>query len=198
MTTSAILQEPGIQKRSSAKKRLVSLQSFLAHYANKEDRYKYEWNQGVIEKTLRSMNRDQSIIQVALMAFFYSNPNFLTLGGLIVELDMYIPQVDRTRRADLAFLTKQQMEDSLKGDFSVAPFVIEVISTNDKFSEAETKLNEYFDAGVQVVWQVIPVTETVKVYTSPKNVTICSDSDICSAAPALADFQIPAHQVFGK
>lgn len=61
-----------------------------------------------------------------------------------------------------------------------------------------TKLNEYFNAGVQVVWQVIPVTETVKVYTSPKNVTICSDSDICSAAPVLADFQIPAHQVFGK
>jgi Uma2 family endonuclease len=90
------------------------------------------------------------------------------------------------------------MEDSLKGDLSVAPFIIEVISNHDKLSEAETKLNEYFAAGVQVVWQVIPVTETVKVYTSPKQVTICSGSDLCSAAPVLAEFQIPAQQVFGK
>lgn len=198
MSTTAIRQEPVPEKKAVRKKRLISLQTFLADYTNKEDHYKYEWKQGVIEKTLRSMNRDQSIIQAALMAFFYTNPAFSTLGALIVELDMYIPHVDRTRRADLAFLNKQQMEDSTKGDFSVAPFVIEVISSNDKFGETETKLNEYFEAGVQVVWQVIPVTETVKVYTSPKNVSICSGSDICSAAPVLNDFQLSAHQVFGK
>ena len=198
MTTSTALQDPLVEKKVARKKRLVSLQSFLAHYANKEDRYKYEWNRGIIEKSLRSMNRDQSIIQEALNVYFYSNPAFRKLGGLIVALDMYLPHAERTRRADLAFLTRQQMGDSTKGDFSVAPFVIEVISTHDKISESETKLNEYFDAGVQVVWQVIPVTETVKVYTSPKQVTICSGSDICSAAPVLVDFQMPAHQVFGK
>lgn len=193
MSTSAVMQESRMSK-----KRLVSLQSFLEHYPNREDRYKYEWNRGVVEKTLRSMNRDQSIIQQALLAFFYANPALASQGALIVELDMYIPHIDRTRRAELGFLTRQQLEDSTKGDVSVAPFVIEVISTNDKLGEAETKLNEYFAAGVQVVWQVIPVTETVKVYTSPKRVTICSETDLCSAAPILADFQLPAHQVFGK
>jgi hypothetical protein len=57
----------------------------------------------------------------------------------------------------------------------------------------------------KVVDQIFVVIETVlykNTFFKRKkyfcSATICSDSDICSAAPALADFQIPAHQVFGK
>jgi hypothetical protein len=42
---------------------------------------------------------------------------------------MYIPTEDRTGRADMAILTRQQMLASTKGDTSVAPSVIQVIST---------------------------------------------------------------------
>jgi Uma2 family endonuclease len=187
-----------IEKSQSKPKRLVSLESFLKRYPNKEDRFKYEWNKGIIEKSPRTMNRDQSLIQAQLAAYFYSNPSFRQLGDWIVELDMYIPSEDRTRRADMAFLTRKQMEESLYGDVSVAPFVIEVISLNDKLGDTETKLQEYFDNGVQVVWQILPNTKTVKVYTSPKQVTICRDADICSAAPVLADFQVTANYIFSK
>jgi Uma2 family endonuclease len=187
-----------VEKSQSKSKRMVTLEAFLKRYPNKEDRFKYEWNKGIIEKSPRTMNRDQSLIQENIMAFFYANPIFRQYGAFIVELDMYIPSEDRTRRADLAFLTRKQMQESLDGDVSVAPFVIEVISLNDKLGETETKLQEYFDNGVQVVWQILPITKTVKVYTSPKNVTICRDTDICSAAPVLADFQVTANYIFGK
>ena len=195
MTTSIASYPPKIENKT---KRLISLDYFLKHYPNKEDAFKYEWNKGIVEKTPRTMNRDQSSIQDELLAYFYSNPIFRKYFSFIVELDMYIPIANRTRRADMAFLTRQQVEDSKKGDVSVAPFVIEVISSNDKLTDTETKLIEYFENGVQVVWQILPLTETVKVYTSLKDVKICQNTDICSAAPVMHEFQITVNQIFGK
>lgn len=34
----------------TASKRLVSLESFQTRYTNREDAYKYEWNNGIVEK----------------------------------------------------------------------------------------------------------------------------------------------------
>jgi Uma2 family endonuclease len=196
--TAAIAHTPPKMGEMNVKaKRLISLDAFLRQYPNREDKYKYEWHKGIVEKTPRTMNRDQSDIQAAFLAYFYANAAFRVFGSLIVELDMYIPSEDRTRRADLAILTREQMAASKHGDYSVPPFVVEVISTNDKINEVEIKLNEYFNNGVQVVWQVFPLIDIVKVYTSPTNITICKGNDICSAAPVLPDFQMSVHQILG-
>ena len=198
MTATTALTPVNMGETVVKTKRLISLESFLLRYPNKEDAFKYEWNKGIVEKRPRTMNRRQASIQAELLACFYANPIYRKHFGFIVELDMYIPRADRTRRADMAFLTRQQMENSKKGDVSVAPFVIEVISSNDKLNETETKLNEYFENGVQVVWQILPLTETIKVYTSIKDVKICRSTDICSASPVMDEFQITVNQIFGK
>jgi Uma2 family endonuclease len=195
MTTTIAQIPPKVDIKERKPKRLVPLQSFFQLYSNREDDFKYEWNKGVIEKTYRTMNRDQSTIQEELLAYFYSNPTFRSVCGFLVELDMYIPTANRTRRTDMAFLTRQQLEDSKTGDTSVAPFVIEVISSNDKINEVETKLTEYFDNGVQVVWQIFPLINIVKVYTSVKDITICSGEDVCSAAPFLPAFRMSVNQI---
>ena len=193
--TATIAEAPHISERATNTKRFVSLDAFLKRYSDQEDGYKYEWHNGIVEKTPRTMNRDQSKIQAEILAYFYSNPTFRQLGAFLVELDMFIPTKNRTRCADMAFLTRQQMEKTGKGDVSIAPFVIEVISLNDKINEFETKIKEYFANGVQVVWQIIPLSETVKVYTSVKNVTICQGADICSATPALPNFQMTVNDI---
>ena len=192
----AILQAPPkIEMEKGKSKQFISLEAFFQRYTNREDGFKYEWNKGRIEKTPRTMNRDQSTIQEELLAYFYSNPAFRAVCGFLVELDMYIPTAGRTRRADMAFLTRKQLEDSKKGDTSVAPFVIEVISSNDKINDVETKLTEYFDNGVQVVWQILPLLNMVKVYTSVNDVSICRGEDVCSAAPFLPDFKMKVKQI---
>ena len=60
------------------------------------------------------------------------------------------------------------------------------------------KLHEYFDAGVQVVWWVYPLYKEVYVYTSPKTVTICTDDDTLSAAPALPELTMTVAELFRK
>ncbi len=193
--TTAIAHKPQTTQKGKKNKKAISLEAFLSLYSNREDDYKYEWHNGNIEKTPRTMNRDQSKIQEAILAYFYTHPQFRQEGAFLVELDMYIPTKNRTRRADMAFLTQPQMDETLKGDASVAPFVIEVISAFDKINEFETKLKEYFTNGVQVVWQIIPLSETVKVYTSVKNVKICQDDDVCSATPVLPTFQMTVQDI---
>jgi hypothetical protein len=44
----------------------------------------------------------------------------------------------------------------------------------------------------------MPENEAVHVYTSGKNVKICTESDICSAAPVLPSFEISALDIFAK
>jgi hypothetical protein len=66
----------------------------------------------------------------------------------------------------------------------------------DDAEQVERKIVEYFKAGVRVMWKVMPESQVVYVYTARKIVTICTDDDVCSAAPVLPDFQIKAGTIF--
>jgi Uma2 family endonuclease len=55
---------------------------------------------------------------------------------------------------------------------------------------------EYFDEGVKVVWQILPYRKIVKVYTSPRQMIVCEAEDMCSATPAVPDFQMTVNQIF--
>ena len=181
--------------KPNASKRLITLEKFLERYTNREDPFKYEWNNGIIEKKNRTMNRNQFLIIRALQNLFDT-----TLakkeGGLITpEVDMYLPTVNRTRRTDLAYLSNQQMEESRDGIPSVCPFAIEVISKNDQINEVEEKIIEYFENSVEVVWVIFPKVKKVEVYTSIRDIKICFGDDMCSSMPVMPDFNISVNDI---
>ena len=185
-------------KNSASKpaKRLVSLESFLTRYTNREDAFKYEWNKGIVEKKPRTMNRDQLKILQNLMRLFVRIQAYAAMGELLSEVDMFLQSVDRTRRSDIAYMSGTQMQAAPSGELSVCTFVAEVISKNDQINEVEQKLQEYFDNGVQVVWVIFPKLKQVKVYHSIRDITVCFGEDICSAAPVLPDFEISVDDIF--
>ncbi len=76
--------------------------------------------------------------------------------------------------------------------------MIEVLSETDQAYRVEEKIAEYFKAGVQVIWTINPEQPVVYVYTSRKNVTICLEDDLCSAAPVLPDFAISVNALFAE
>lgn len=177
-------------------KRLITLETFVRLYSNKSDGYRYEWNNGVVEKTTRNMNRSQLFIAQNLTRLFSQTKAYRERGELDKEITMFLPTANRNRIADLAYLTKAQLQevDDLKP--SLSPFIIEIISKNDTAYELGKKLSQYFDDGVEVVWQIFPQLETVHVYTSPETIKICRGASICSASPVLADFNIAAQDIF--
>ncbi|MCK6693547.1 MAG: Uma2 family endonuclease, partial [Thermoanaerobaculia bacterium] len=121
---------------------------------------------------------------------------YAAMGELMSEVDMLMQTPNRTRRADIAYMSGEQMQSAPNGELSVCAFVAEVISKNDQINEVEEKLQEYFDNGVQVVWVIFPKLKQVKVYRSIRDITVCFGDDVCSAAPELPDFQITVNDVF--
>lgn len=101
------------------------------------------------------------------------------------------------RRPDIAFFTNNQIEKAKKGNDEIPEFVIEVISENDNINKVEAKISEYYKAGVKVVWLILPEEKSVHVYTSRRDVKICIENDICSAAPVLPEFEIGVDALLG-
>jgi hypothetical protein len=53
---------------------------------------------------------------------------------------------------------------------------------------------------VQIIWLIMPnlkraAFRQVHIFTSPKNIQICTDDDICSAEPVLDDFEISVNDL---
>ena len=195
-TATLTMPQPVAPKLAASGKRTISLENFLARYTNREDPFKYEWNNGIVEKKERRINRTWFVMLQRLVRLFTQTEAYKENGLLMTEVDMLLPSVNRTRRTDIAYLTGEQMKNSRNGEPTVCSFVIEVVSKNDQAYEVEDKLIEYFANGVEVVWVIFPRVKKVEVYRSRKDVTICFDDDICSAAPVLPDFEISASALF--
>lgn len=157
------------------------------------DGFKYEWNDGELIK-FEGTNKKQVYIYDVLLDLLYEK-GYKKAGTLVSEYDTMLSGI-QMRRPDIAYLTKEQIQLGRKGKDVIPEFVIEIISETDQFYKIEDKITEYFKAGVKVIWNVVPEHKLVYVYTSRKTVQICSDNDICSAAPVLPDFSIAVNNIF--
>ena len=191
----AIAQNISVKKTVKTQ-RLISLETFRRLYDDRKDDFKYEWNNGLVEKTPRSINRNLYWLVSRLTRLFIQTAAHRQNGEIFTTIEMFMPMSNRTRKPDLAFLTAQQIQDTAKNGEFVSAFVIEIISKSDNINRVGKKLDEYFMDGVQVVWHIFPLLEKVEVYTSPTDVTICRGATVCSAAPVLPDFDISAADLF--
>ncbi|WP_031526276.1 Uma2 family endonuclease [Dyadobacter crusticola] len=158
------------------------------------DGYKYEWNDGRIIRFGKLKKKHLFIIR-KLQQLFFKTVAFSTGAALIMEQDVMLSGI-QMRRPDLAYFNGKQIDDSAKSDIEPVPeFLIEVISPTDDAEKVEEKLAEYFNASVKVVWHIYPENEVVYVYTARKTVRICTDLDICSAAPVLTDFNVSVKEL---
>lgn len=172
----------------------LSVKDFLRLYADTEDGYKYEWNNGQIEKT-KSKNQEQGTIQDVLMRLFCKTSIFQEGGLYLAETDMKTSDI-QLRRPDLAIYHADQRKKMAKGENQIAIWVGEIISDSDNANKVNEKIEEYFKAGVQVVWNIYPASNQVHVYTAVDEVMICKGERICSGQPALDDFEIRAAILF--
>jgi len=198
MTTATATQktQPGneVKRKVKSKPRLLTLEEFRRKYAGREDGNKYEFKNGIVIKSPSNMNAKQLYIVKNLNRRFAQTQAYASGAELIAEVDQ-LTAPSQQRRPDLSLWTTKRIET---GDESVSEFVIEIISPTDKLEDVEDKLREYFEAGVKIVWQIRPRSQSVHVYTSPTTVIICTGERICSATPVLPDFEITAAKVFGK
>jgi Uma2 family endonuclease len=164
------------------------------------DGWKYVWENGIITKDKNMVTQKQRYIIQNILRNFVKTAYYEDGGNLMAECEMPVSP-NRYRIPDIGYFTNSQTTASANQDDSVSQicgFVVEVISETDSLYAAETKLWEYFDVGVQVVWHIFPEHKLVKVFTSPGHMTLCITDDICTAAPCLPNFTISVNDIFKK
>jgi Uma2 family endonuclease len=181
---------------SASQPKKISWSEFQKRYLTREDKYKYEWLNGVVEKTERSMDYSQLFIAKNLQRFFFQLEFDNKVDGyLAAEGDIFF--LENHRRPDLAYLNAEQMARTAQKENQVPLFVIEIISGNDKINKNQRKIQDYYRAGVQVIWEIMPELEQVNVYIG-KEMSMRSGEDLCSAAPVLPEFALTANAIFQK
>jgi Uma2 family endonuclease len=105
---------------------------------------------------------------------------------------------DTVRGADVAFISNERLNQARPyGYLDVAPeLVVEVLSPDDKWSEVNEKLAEYFAIGVLTVWVVDPRLEQIHVYRSLDVVLRLTRADELTAEDILPGFLVPISEIF--
>jgi len=161
-----------------------------------EDGFKYEWNNGFLEA--RKMIQPTELYIVENLRSVFEQTTFKRLRGAMVTETLCPVSEGKYRIPDISFLTKTQIDEGREGKSPVASFLIELVSENDTITYYDQKLEEYFSAGVKCVWLIFPDSRKVWVFSSPKDVKICTGDDVCSASPAITDFQLSVNQIFSE
>lgn len=97
---------------------------------------------------------------------------------------------DLIRRPDIAFITSDRLAGvEEQGHVTVAPdLAIEVVSPNDKIYELDEKLEDYWSAGVKIVWVVNPKFRWIRVHLPDRSVVELHEADTLTGGAVLPEF----------
>ncbi|MFY7912245.1 MAG: Uma2 family endonuclease [Emticicia sp.] len=145
------------------------------------------------------MNRQHLKLIHILNRLFLKTDAHRIGGELLQEMDK--ASDSQIRKSDLMFFSAEDIAQCDEVE-PVPTFMIIIISKNDQVNHIYDKISEYFkerQGSIQskVVWLIFPENKSVHVYTSRRDVKICIENDICSAAPILPAFEIGVDVLLG-
>lgn len=184
---------------SEAKEQRISWEEFQRDHLEREDGYKYEWLNGVVERSAYTIDKLQLFILRNLQNLFFELKFRGQLEGqLIAEADLFFGQ--NHRRPDICWLTNRQIDRLAEGMYEVPAFVMEVISKTDAINRVHDKMHDYRAASVGMVWHIFPKHQEVHIYTGEnlQQMSVRSDDALCSAAPILPNFELRVDQIFER
>ena len=161
-----------------------------------DDGYLYEYDNGFAWQITGMKNNERYIIS-NIQDKFVVTQAFKQKAYLFGKSDVWLTD-DQKRIPDMAFFTRGQILDAENDTEPIPAFVVELISPSDKADKIETKVIEYFKAGVQVIWHVYPALRMVRVFTSVKNSITHFESDTFDAAPVVPDLTMTVDELFAR
>lgn len=158
---------------------------------------RYELDDGVLV-TMPPPGYDHAKRQAAVVRYLFDAQD-LGLGEVLAEVAVVLRRnPDRVVGADAAFILTASLpvRRSAEGYLETIPeLVVEVRSRNDWTPEIAAKNEEYFAAGVRVVWVIDPAARTVAAHAADGSVQIFRDTDTL-ACHLLPGFAVPVANLF--
>jgi Uma2 family endonuclease len=139
---------------------------------------------------------------VAIARYLYEFVTPRNLGLVTGEGGMMRLFAGLVRIPDVAFISWARLPGGRVPDAAIprlAPdLAVEVLSRSNTPSEMRGKREEYFAAGVALVWMVDPDERSVTVYTSPEDSVSCGASDALGGGTVLPGFFLPLGDLFAE
>ena len=192
MTT--VAEKPSKQNKK-AKRKAISLEAFKKKYLVKMT-YKYEWKNGQLEKE-EYMKASERYIIDNIIRKHMETESFRQGNSIMGEADCYFSSLSTYRRPDAAYLTKDQIKNPEEAAEAPA-LVVEVSSPSNADEQNKEKMLGYLAAGVHMVWYIYPHIKQVWIHTSPKEIVVCYENDVCQADPVVPGFSITVNEIFDK
>jgi Uma2 family endonuclease len=132
-----------------------------------------------------------------------SHAQQLQLGETVVQMLFHLPLPgDRNRRPPFAYVSydrwpKERRLSPEENAWDVVPnLVAETVSCSDLLDGVFEKIDEYFRAGVQLVWVIHPNDKRIDVFESLKSLQILTEADVLNGGIVLPQFSLPLKILF--
>lgn len=153
----------------------------------------------LLEKTM-GMRESLLAVYLAELINAFVRPKNL---GIVLGPDGTVQiEMNLVRIADVAFFRWDRLPNRRLPKEAVpliAPnLAAEVLSKSNTRKEMAIKRVEYFEAGVELVWEVDPKKRTVTAYTSLTEFITLGINDTLDGGTVLPGFQLPLQDLFGE
>ena len=149
------------------------------------------------------MSAYASVIAFRLASRLEESGRAKDVGQAVTEVLFQLPSPrERARRPDAAFVSferwaKGRPIPGKDNAWRVVPnLAVEVVSPHDFAEELLEKIEEYFHAGVEVVWVVYPRQQFVHVYESITQIRVVPRAGELEGGAVLPDFRLPLADIF--
>jgi Uma2 family endonuclease len=150
----------------------------------------------------KAMGWRESFLAAALITILWTfvKPRRL---GLVTGADGMMRLVPGlVRIPDVAFISWQRLPGQRIPDEPIPDFApdlaVEVLSPSNPNREMARKREEYFAAGVRLVWLVAPRARIVEVYTAVDQVAVLNEACTLDGGVVLPGFVLPLRNLFAE
>jgi Uma2 family endonuclease len=151
----------------------------------------------------RSMGTESAFIAGRLFHLIFVYVELKCLGWAFSDGTGYVFPIkgeDTVRKPDVSYVSFRRLtptEGLPKGYLKLAPdLAVEVVSPNDLAEEVDQKINDYLEAGVQLVWVVHPTSRTVTVHRSDNTTARVREAEYLDGENVLPGFQCKVADLF--
>lgn len=153
----------------------------------------------LVEKTMGYYESRLAAVLIGLLEKFLEQHDL----GIVLGADGTLRILgDQIRVPDVAFLSWRHFPGRVlpaEPVPAIAPdLAVEVLSVGNTRAEMDRKLDEYFAAGVKLVWFIEPASQSATVYEGRQQRHGLSLADSLSGGEVLPGFELPLQQLFDK
>ena len=150
----------------------------------------------------KAMGFRESLLACALIEILRGFVRQRNLGLVTGEAGMMRLMAGLVRIPDVAFISWFRLPNRRVPTEPIpdlAPdLAVEVLSAGNTPGEMARKRQDYFAAGVQLVWQIDPSTRTVEMFTAPDQSTVLHAAQTLEGGTVLPGFALPLHELFAE